>query len=103
MGLLMPAPEFCVRCSAENAHAGSRSSSVKLEVQMASHEPAADRLVEAARNAPDGLVDRLLESDDFRESLLGKAIRDLQQASVPSQEAGDEVLPINPVTHDPAW
>ncbi|WP_225804379.1 hypothetical protein [Streptomyces sp. NK15101] len=70
---------------------------------MAPHEPAADRLVEAARNAPDGLIARLLESDDFRESLLGKAIRDFQQASVRPAEADDEVLPMDPVTHDPAW
>ncbi|MFF3609711.1 hypothetical protein [Streptomyces sp. NPDC002463] len=80
-----------------------RSSSVELEVQMAPHEPATDRLVEAARNAPDGLIARLVESDDFRESLLGQAIRDFQRASTSSQEAADEVLPINPVTHDPAW
>lgn len=70
---------------------------------MAPHEPAADRLVEAACNAPDGLVTRLLESDDRRESLLGMAIRDCQQASAHPKEAGEEVLSMDPVTHDPAW
>ncbi|MFJ5834949.1 hypothetical protein [Streptomyces sp. NPDC093089] len=72
---------------------------------MAPHEPAAERLVEAARNAPDGLITRLLESDDFRESLLGEAIRDCRQASEDSKEAGDEAVPmdLDPVTHDPAW
>ncbi|GHD36403.1 hypothetical protein GCM10010317_000700 [Streptomyces mirabilis] len=69
---------------------------------MSPADPAIDRLVEAARHAPAGLIARLVESDDFRESRLGQAIRDVQRA--PSHpDAADAGTVVDPVTHDPGW
>ncbi len=54
---------------------------------MSPADPAVDRLVNAACHAPAGLIARLLESEDLRETRL-------------EPEAGQV---IDPVTHDPAW
>ncbi|GHI07555.1 hypothetical protein Scel_58760 [Streptomyces cellostaticus] len=69
---------------------------------MSPADPAIDRLVESARHAPEDLIARLVESDDFRESRLGQAIRDVQRAQ-PHADAADAGKVIDPVTHDPAW
>jgi hypothetical protein len=73
-----------------------------LEVPVSPADPAVDRLVEAARHAPAGLIARLVESDDFRETRLGEAIRDVQRVQS-RPDATDAGTVIDLVTHDPGW
>ncbi|WP_369386280.1 hypothetical protein AB5J72_00620 [Streptomyces sp. CG1] len=72
---------------------------------MSLGDPAIDRLVEAARHAPAGLIARLLESGDLREVRLGQAIEDIRREHMhPTETSVDEGgRVIDPVTHDPAW
>ncbi|MFB7502005.1 hypothetical protein [Streptomyces broussonetiae] len=67
-------------------------------------DPAHEELVSAAHNAPDGVVTRLLHSDDPRTARLGRAILAIRNSPDPSPVRPDDGARIdNPITHDPAW